>query len=268
MTAPVAPARPLAGRVVLVTRARDQAGDFAALLEEAGGSVLLVPTIVIEPPASWAPLDSALTRSAEYAWVIFTSVNGVRMVRRRLEAAGQGMEIFRECRLAAIGPATAGALRDWGRRADVVPAEYVAEALVDRLRSHVGSGDRVLLARAAESRDVLVRELRAMGAVVDEVAAYCTRPAREQAAPLRAALAAGRIDVVTFTSSSTVRNFCALFSAGEVRRRLDGVTVASIGPITRATAEGFGIASAIMPTEYTIPALARAIVTHFEQGRS
>ena len=126
----------------------------------------------------------------------------------------------------------------------------------------------MLLARAAETRDVLVRELRGLGAVVDEVPAYRTRAAREQAAGLRAALAERRVHVVTFTSSSTVKNFCTLFARAELGRLMDGVTVASIGPITRATAAGFGLDTHIMPIEYTVPALAGAIVAHFGEGRS
>ena len=106
MSAGLTAARPLAGRVILVTRAREQAQRFAALLEEAGGSVLLVPTIVIEPPDSWAPLDGAVARGDLYQWAIFTSVNGVAMVRRRLAEAGRGSEALLSCRLAAIGPAT------------------------------------------------------------------------------------------------------------------------------------------------------------------
>jgi len=104
--------KPLAGRVVLVTRAREQAGAFAELLEAAGARVMLVPTIAIEPPDSWAPLDAALAE--EHQWVVFTSVNGVAMVRRRVEATGRGRALLERSRLAAIGPATAGALRDWG----------------------------------------------------------------------------------------------------------------------------------------------------------
>jgi uroporphyrinogen III methyltransferase/synthase len=264
----VAAARPLAGRVILVTRAREQAAAFAALLEEAGGTVLLVPTIAIEPPSSWEPLDGALARAAEYRWAVFTSVNGVEMVRRRLAMSGRGSEVLRSCRLAAIGPATADALRAFGLRAAVVPGEYVAEGLVDRLRVEIAPGDRILLARAAETRDVLVRELSALGAVVDEVPAYRTRAARERAAELRTALGERRIDVATFTSSSTVRNFCALFPRAELGRLMDGVTIASIGPITRATAAGFGLDTHVMPAEYTIPALAAAIASHFGEGRS
>jgi uroporphyrinogen III methyltransferase/synthase len=267
MTAAVGAARPLAGRVILVTRAREQAGELAALLEEAGGRVLLVPTIAIEPPASWAPLDAALADPSRYRWAVFTSANGVGMVRRRLSASGRGADALGACRIAAIGPATARALRAWGLRAEVVPAEYVAEALVDRLRPLIEPGDRVLLPRAAETRDLLARELTAMGAALDEVAAYRTRPAREHAAGLRAALAERRVDVVTFTSSSTVRNFCALFPPAELRRLLEGVTIAAIGPITRATAAASGLDAHIVPPEYTIPALARAIAAHFEHAR-
>jgi len=258
--------KPLSGRVILVTRAREQAGAFAALLEAAGARVMLVPTIAIEPPDSWAPLDAALVE--EHDWVVFTSVNGVAMVRRRVEATGRGRALLERSRLAAIGPATAAALREWGLTTEVVPGEYVAEGLLDRLRPLVAPGARVLLPRAAETRDVLVRELTAHGAHVTEVAVYRTRAATEHAAALREALADGRVDVVTFTSSSTVRSFCALFGGAELPRLLRGVTVACIGPITRATAESRGLATQIVPEDYTIPALARAIVTHFEPARS
>lgn len=259
-------ARPLTGRVVLVTRAREQAGAFAALLEEAGAHVLLVPTIAIEPPPSWAPLDAALAGGC--TWAIFTSANGVAMVRRRVEATGCGRQMLERCRIAAIGPATATALGEWGLGTEAVPERYVAEGLVERLRPLVRAGDRVLLPRAAETRDVLVRGLGALGAEVVEVAAYCTRAATEQAPALRAALGGGRVDVATFTSSSTVRNFCALFGAAELPRLMSRVTVACIGPITRATAARHGLTTRIMPAEYTIPGLAQAIAAHYEQGRS
>jgi uroporphyrinogen III methyltransferase/synthase len=259
-------AKPLTGRVVLVTRAREQAGAFAELLEAAGARVLLVPTIAIEPPHSWAPLDAAL--AGDFRWVVFTSVNGVAMVRRRVEATGRGRDLLEHARLAAIGPATAGALRDWGLVAEVVPGEYVAEGLVGCLRPLLARGETVLLPRAAETRDLLVRELTELGARVTEVAAYRTRAAGEQAGALREALADGGVDVVTFTSSSTVRSFCALFGTAELPRLLSGVTVACIGPITRATADGCGLATQIVPGDYTIPGLARAIVAYFEPARS
>jgi uroporphyrinogen III methyltransferase/synthase len=259
----VASAKPLAGRVVVVTRPRAQAQAFAALLEESGASVLLAPTIVIEPPASWELLDSALERLDDYQWAVFTSVNGVEMARRRLEALGRTAGALRGRRLAAIGPATAEALRGMGLEPEVVPEEYVAEGLAERLRGLVRPGERVLLARAAETRDVLVRELEGAGARVDEVPAYRTRPAGENVADLRRALADGRVDVVTFTSSSTVRHFAALFAPEDVRRLLSSVTIACIGPVTRDTARELGLETRIVPREYTIPALAQAIADHY-----
>ena len=267
----VGAARPLSGRVIVVTRALEQAGRFGALLEEAGARVLSVPTIAIEPPPSWAALDAALAAAGACQWVIFTSVNGVEMVRRRLAETGRGAEALRGPRVAAIGPATAEAIRRWGLAPEIVPDEYVAEGLVERLRALVRPGDRVLLPRAAEARDVLVRELSAMGAAVNEVVAYRTRPGVEGAAALTAALEAGSVDVVTFTSSSTVRHFAALFAAGELPRLMQGVLVACIGPVTASTAAEHGLRTAIAPAEYTIPALARAIALHFANapaGRS
>jgi uroporphyrinogen III methyltransferase/synthase len=260
----VATARPLAGRVVVVTRPRSQAQAFAGLLEAAGARVFLVPTITIEPPASWEPLDRAIERIDDYRWAVFTSVNGVQMTRRRLEDNGRGMDVFRTLRIAAIGPATAEALHAVGLEAEVVPEEYVAEGLAAKLRALIQPGDRVLLARAALARDVLVSQLEAAGASVDEVPAYETRPERaEDAAPLRRELALGKVDVVTFTSSSTVRHFAALFPDESLSGLLRGVTVACIGPITGATARELGLETHILPTEYTIPALARAIARHY-----
>lgn len=267
MTA-VAAAKPLAGRVVVVTRPRAQARAFAALLEAAGARVLLAPTIVIEPPASWAPLDRALERLDDYRWAVFTSVNGVEMTRRRLEEQGRGAEVLRGLRLAAIGPATAEALGSWGLETEVVPEEYVAEGLAGRLRALILPGDRVLLARAAEARDVLVTLLEAAGARVDEVPAYRTRPAAEDAGELRLALGGGRIDVLTFTSSSTVRHFAGLFPGEDLPAILRGVRVACIGPITRATAQEHGLVTHIVPQEYTIPALAKAIADDYASRTS
>jgi uroporphyrinogen III methyltransferase / synthase len=264
----VAAARPLAGRVVVVTRPRAQAGSFASLLEDAGATVLLAPTIVIEPPVSWGPLDRALGRLHDYQWAVFTSVNGVEMMRRRLEHLGGDTRALDGLRLAAIGPATAEALRALRLQPEVMPEEYVAEGLAEQLRRFIQPGESVLLARAAETRDVLVRELESAGARVEEVAAYTTRPAHEDAAELRRALAEARVDVVTFTSSSTVRHFADLFSPAELPRLLSGVTVACIGPVTRDTAHALGIETAIVPREYTIPALAQAIAAHYaSEGR-
>ena len=245
---------------MVVTRPRAQAQAFAGLLEAAGARVLLVPTIVIEPPASWEPLDRALERLDDYTWAVFTSVNGVEMTRRRLEDKGRGADALRGRRLAAIGPATAEALRAIGLEPEVVPEEYVAEALAERLRALIGAGDRVLLARAAETRDVLVTLARGRGrqgrrgAGLPDAAGASRRTRRSFAGRSRE----GRVDVVTFTSSSTVRHFAALFPGEDLPGLLRGVAVACIGPVTRATAEALGLEARIVPREYTIPALAQS----------
>jgi uroporphyrinogen III methyltransferase/synthase len=255
--------RPLAGRTVVVTRAASQAPRFTQLLEAAGARVIEAPAIAIAPPASWEPLDGALRALPTFSWVVFTSVNGVTMVDRRLAALGLAWSALAGRRVAAIGPATADALREHGVAVDVVPAEYRAEGLVERLRGLVARHDRVLLPRAAQTRDVLVTELRALGVDVVEVAAYATRRVEGGAGRLGDALASGAVDVVTFTSSSTARNFAEMFGAAERRAWRGRVAVASIGPITAATAAEYGLATDIMPAEYTIPALARAIAEWF-----
>lgn len=255
--------RPLQGRTIVITRAAAQAQRFVDLLEAEGARVLAAPTIVIEPPPSWELLDAALDTIDSFTWVVFTSVNGVAMVDRRLTARRLVWAGIGRCRVAAIGPATAEALAEHGVRADVVPGEYRAEGLVARLRAELRPGERVLLPRAAQTRDVLVQELRRAGADVAEVAVYVTRKVDRDAGRLREALANRTVHAVTFTSSSTARNFAELFSDDERRALLSGVTVASIGPITAATAAEYGLTTDVMPGEYTIPALTRALVDYF-----
>ena len=250
----------------MVTRAAAQAERFIQLLEAAGARVLAAPAIVIGPPPSWEPLDAALDALGSFTWVIFTSVNGVAMVDRRLSSRRLAWAALAGRRVAAIGPATADALAEHGVRVDLVPEEYRAEGLLERLRGVVTPADRVLLPRAAQTRDVLVTGLRHLGAQVTEVPAYATRRAEGGAARLREALAAGTIDAVTFTSSSTARNFAELFTEDERRDWLGHVTVASIGPITAGTAAEYGLTTDVMPDEYTIPALARALAEHFARA--
>jgi uroporphyrinogen III methyltransferase/synthase len=258
--------RPLEGRTIVITRARAQAQRFAQLLEAAGARVLQAPTIVIEPPASWELLDTALGALDSFTWVVFTSVNGVAMVDRRLSARGLAWAAITRKRVAAIGPATAEALAEHGVRVELVPPEYRAEALVEALRRLVGPADRVLLPRAKETRDVLVVELRRLGVTVTEVPAYQTRRIEDGVVRLREALASGSVDAVTFTSSSTARNFAEQFSDSERSAWRGRIAVASIGPITAATAAEYGLSTDVMPSEYTIPALARALADYFARA--
>jgi uroporphyrinogen III methyltransferase/synthase len=258
---------PLAGKRILITRAREQASSFAAVLEAAGAEVLEFPTIAIAPPESWAPLDGAIGRLREYQWVIFTSANGVRFFWERLQVAERDARDLSGITVCAIGPATAAALQSLGIRPDVVPAEFKAEALVEAIGTVTGAegirGSRVLLARAAEAREVIPEEFRRRGARVDVVAAYRTVKTAPDMEALRAILRDGRIHAVTFTSSSTVKYFLDLIGE-DAPALLKGVVVASIGPITAKTAARHGIVSHIMPENYTIHALAVALIRHFQ----
>jgi uroporphyrinogen-III synthase len=250
---------PLAGLRVLVGRARHQAGALSGELRRLGATVLEIPFIEIRKPRSFKPLDSALKNLAEYDWLILTSVNGVEAMGERLEKLHLTKADLKHLHIAAIGPATKKAIEQRGPKVDVVPKEYVAESVVRSLRRRV-RGERVLLVRAKIARDVIPRELRKAGARVDVVEAYETVVPQSSRMRLRGALGnpRRRPHVVTFTSSSTVRNFVALLGSGKTR--LDGIRLASIGPVTSATLREFGLRADIVAKQYTIPGLVAAII--------
>jgi uroporphyrinogen III methyltransferase/synthase len=267
--------RPLFGKRVLVTRAREQAGSTAALLREYGAEPVLVPTIEIRPPQDPAPLARALgeLRAGAYTWAAFTSSNGVDRTWDALLALGADARAFGGVKLAAIGPATAAALERRGLHPDVVAKEFRGEGLADEMLAAFatpavrGAEPRVLLARAAKARDVLPEALRGAGCRVDVVAAYETHPpplATVQA--LAEALASGRIDAAMFTSSSTVDNLCDLLDplpGGPAAARLRHVRVASIGPVTSMTARGRGIPVDVTAREYTVFGLVQALAESY-----
>jgi uroporphyrinogen III methyltransferase/synthase len=261
--------RPLFGRCVVVTRPRAQAGTLIQLLEAEGAEVIPFPTIALGPPPDPAVLDRAVAASAGYDWILFTSANGVQAFFERFAALGRDVRELVRVRLGAIGPATAAELERRLLRPSVLPDDHRAEGLLAALAGEDLRGRRLLLPRAAGARAILPRTLEARGAVVDEVIAYrAVPPADAGAAGLRAALAAGTVDALTFTSSSTVRHFADLLGATEVARLggEGGPVIACIGPVTAATARELGLRVAVMPARYTVPALARALVEHFCNG--
>lgn len=260
--------KPLFGRTVVITRAREQASDFKALLTQLGAHCIEFPTIAIQPPPSWEPLDHAISQLDAYHWVVFTSVNGVVHFMDRLRKLGGDIRDLKGIRLAAIGPKTAEALECRGLRLDLVPGEYRAEAILEAMGVDAVSGRRVLLPRALEARDILPDTLRQWGAQVDVVAAYQTVLPNHEGERVLAKLRAGEIDCVTFTSSSTVTNFLRMFPQNEIMPVLAGTTIACIGPITGETAQKHGLTVTIMPSDYTIPGLAAAICDHFSGLRS
>ena len=280
---------------MLVGRARHQAGALSGELRKLGATVLEIPFIEIRKPRSFKPLDSALQNLDGYDWLILTSVNGVEAMWQRMGKLRLTEEIFKRAevreghdpsaslrasfsravkgskkipalaaegrflRIAAIGPATKKAIEQRGARVDVVPKEYIAESVVRSLRNRV-KGKRVLLVRARVARDVIPRELRKAGAHMDVVEAYETVVPQPSRTRLRRALQnpRRRPHVVTFTSSSTVRNFVALLGSGNAK--LEGIRLASIGPVTSSTLRELGLGVDIAAKEFTIPGLVEAIV--------
>lgn len=248
----------LRGKRVLVTRARAQADELVRHLQALGAVPIVFPTIRIAPPTdNYAALDTMLRQLATFDWVVFTSVNGVKHVWERLATLGLQADIFASVRLAAIGPATAKALVAQGLRVDIMPDNYVAEALLDALPDP--AGQRFFLPRADSARDALHTGLQAAGADVVEVHAYSTVPAVPSHETLTA-LEAG-VDVLTFTSSSTVRNFVTQIGSELAQTLLSRGRVVTIGPITADTARELDMRVDVVATEYTIAGLLEAIIT-------
>lgn len=242
--------RPLFGRRVVVTRPREQAGELARRIEAAGGEAVLCPTIGIHP----LPEPDLANLAEPYDWVVFTSANGVYCLAAALRAAGYDIRKLGAARIAAIGPETARAAEQIGLRVEFVPSRYVAEEVAAQFPEPVG-GKRVLIPRAREAREVLPDLWRRQGAVVDVLPVYETLPDETGTAEVRGRLAAGEIDVVTFTASSTVRSFLAQVPA----ESLGSARVACIGPVTAETARAGGLHVDIVADTYTVPGLVEAL---------
>ena len=256
-------ARPLAGKRVLITRARQQARALSSLLRSCGATVLEIPSIESRPPRSYKPLDRALLQASAYDWLILTSVNGVEAMFARMRRLRVSARHLDHLKIAAIGPATRAQIERHALKVSVMPREYVAEAVVAKLKAKA-KGKRVLLVRAKVARDVLPAELRRAGARVDVVEAYETVVPARSRAQLRAVLRdpEKRPDVITFTSSSTARNFLDLLGrASAARLALDGIAIASIGPVTSATLREVGLPPTVQARHYTIPGLVSAILS-------
>jgi uroporphyrinogen-III synthase len=265
-------ARPLAGVRVLVGRSRHQASALSLGVRKLGAQVIEIPFVEIRRPRSYKPLDAVLTNLHDYDWLILTSVNGVEAVWERLLKLRLACKNLRHLKVAAIGPATKRAIEKHGINVDVVPREYVAESVVKSLRRRV-KGKRVLLARASVARDVIPRELRKLGAQVDVVEAYGTVIPQSSRKRLRAVLndPKRRPDVITFTSSSTAKNFVALLHGRDAPAYTSrDIQFASIGPVTSSTLRELGLRADIEAKEYTIPGIIRAIAAHMQlsAGRS
>ena len=257
--------KPLFGRRIVVTRAREQASVFLERLSRLGAECIEFPTIEVVPPENWDALDRAIGSLETYQWVLFTSVNGTKYFLKRLEFFNKDVRDLKGLKIGAIGPKTAETWYRLGIKPDIVPDEYRAEAVLACLKKHGVNGAKVLLPRAAQAREILPEELKKMGAKVDVAPAYQTIRPDHDTGRVREMLEKGTIDMVTFTSSSTVSNFAEIFEpdSEHFQKWMARVAVACIGPVTAKTAHEKGLSVNLVPSEYTIEALTDRIVEYF-----
>ena len=254
--------KPLFGKKIVVTRSREQASALVKRLSELGAEVITFPAIKIKPLKVFSALDAEIKRLAGYNWVVFTSANGVEVFFNRIKKLGVDARRFAGAKVAAIGPATAEALRARGIEADIVPAKYVSEEILKALGKV--RGQKILLPRAAAARDALHAGLKSAGALVTEIPTYNTLPDRGNIAELRGLLAAGEISLITFTSSSTVTGFLESFKGAD-KKFLQSAAMGSIGPVTSGTLKTLGFKPAFEAKHYTIPGLVEAALRHFRK---
>ncbi len=259
--------RPLFGRRIVVTRTRAQASELVAKLEENGAACLEYSTIHIQPVDDYQLLDQALENMADYDWILFTSLNAITYFFARLNATGRDSRALASCCIGAVGRATAKALHRHGIRADLVPENFTGESLARALINGGVEGKKILLPRALKAMETLPEMLGDAGAEVTVAPVYQNVPPQGRKDELREELESGEIDLVTFTSSSTVTNFLTMVDAAdssELHRLLDGVKIAAIGPITAETVRKNGLQVDIQPENYTIADMVDAIAAYYQ----
>ncbi|AIF49579.1 uroporphyrinogen-III C-methyltransferase [Pelosinus sp. UFO1] len=258
--------RLLFGKTALVTRAREQASALTCQLENLGAQCIEAPSIKLVPPESYAELDKAIDKLATYNWMIFTSVNGVEHFFTHLYSKKRDSRALGNVKIAAIGAQTAASLKNYGILADIVPLEFRAEGIVAALNGRIEPGMSVLIPRALVARDILPEKLREMGATVDVVPVYRTLTGDSDGEMLAQKLSAGEIDLVTFTSSSTVTNLLELLGS-KGSELLKTAKIACIGPITAGTCLENGIKPDVIAEEYTIHGMVEAITTLYKEAK-
>ncbi|MDT3699634.1 MAG: uroporphyrinogen-III C-methyltransferase [Thermincola sp.] len=254
--------KPLFGKRVLITRSRTQASVLAETVESLGGEPYEFPTIEIADPDNFSPLDAAVAEIETYDWLVFTSVNGVQSFMNRMRSSRKDVRSLSGVKIVAIGPKTREEIENYGIFCEFVPEEFVAESIIDVFKGEDLQGKKVLLPRADIARKVLPDALRSMGAFVNEITAYKTVMGEGNTEELIKLLEEKKIHVLTFTSSSTVKNFVKKIGPENVERLLDGVIVASIGPITSASAGELGLRVDVQAAQYTIDGLIQAVLNY------
>ena len=249
----------LSGKRIMVTRAKSQVRELVEQIEYLGGEAYAFPLLKMVPPADYSKLDEAIAQLGTYDWLIFTSVNGVRFFFERMKALGVGVDAITS-QLAAVGPKTAEVLIAYGLSVAVIPSDYVAEGLFTSLHDQLLPGQRVLLPRADIARKMLPRELAQLGMDVTEVDVYHTVIDAELAPEAASQIQQGKIDVILFTSSSTVNHFVSAMAPFQTPGWLDQVRIACIGPITAETARQHGLVVQVVASEYTVEGLLEALI--------
>ena len=260
--------RPLFGKRIVVTRTREQASELTAGLEEAGADCLEYSTINIEPADSYEVLDGELERLKEYHWILFSSLNGIKYFFKRLFAKGMDARDLKGPAIAVVGKSTADTLLEYGINADMIPSTFTSEGLAESLLDQGVEGRNILIPRASKAREVLPETLRGAGAQVTVAPVYKNVPPQGRKDALREELEAGRVSMVTFTSSSTVRNFLTMVDAAdqeELKQLLNGVNIAAIGPITAKTVTDNGLTVDVQPSVHLISEMIQAIIDFYQQ---
>ena len=253
--------RPLFGKRIVVTRSREQASELVRQLSDLGADVLEIPTIKITPPVNTAPLREAVTAMGEYDWVVFTSPNGVDALFRAFFEVHKDLREFGPVRIAAVGSATAQKVAEYHLEVDFMPNEFTTEGLLKEFRAVVDcENQHFLLPRADLADEKLARGLENLGGIVDDLDAYATVPETEDRTGHRARLLAEGADLVTFTSSSTVTNFCNLVDLPALTKQFPKMRFVSIGPVTTKTAKERALAIVAEAEVHTIPGLVEAVL--------
>lgn len=261
--------RPLFGKRIVVTRARKQSSDLVKHLSDLGAECLEYPTIEVVEVSDYQSLDQAIENIKAYEWLIFTSVNGVDFFFKRLFESKRDVRCLGHLKTATVGPETAKRLLRFGLNSDILPKDYRAESILEAFSDIDLKGKKIILPRAKKARPILPEELSKMGAIVDDIATYATIQARDKTDLLLKELDDSKIDLITFTSSSTVKNFKALLPPDRFKKLLKGVPIACIGPITADTARELGFNTHVVAETSTILGLCEAILQHFpDKGSS
>lgn len=257
--------RPLFGKHIVVTRPREQARDLVELIEEAGAEAIEAPTVTTAPPDDELMLADAASRAGSFDWIVFTTSTAVDSFLRVLLAGEGDIRALKGVQLCAIGMSTADRLRAFGIRADLAPAEFGVEAITEALGAT--DGKRMLIVRPDQARDVLAKELRRRGADVTDVIAYRSVPATEIGQEVYRMLLEGKVDAVTFTSASTVRQFVELIGQEQAVDLLGTTVVAAIGPVTAEAAAQLGVNVQVVARRYDVDGLVEALIDHFRTAR-